>query len=816
MQPLAAAFIPVGIRVLLDLNSSFQLTATIPNLTAAAPILGGALEVLGQTPGETLPFLYFPPSCAQQGSLQSHFAADDWAGDVTSNGPSSNPGSPGASTGCALAFSPALSVAPGTTEADSATGIGLHIALPEDSFGPQWSTPAQALTVRLPAGVSLNPAVADGITACTSTEFGLGNTAPSNCPPSSAVGVLSATSPVLPGVLSGGVYIAQDGTAATTPANPFHVFVEAVGPGLDVKFEGSLVPDPSTGQLTATLTGLPPVPLGTVDLQFDGGAGAVLANPLRCGPATTAVTFTPWSFPATPAATASAAYTVDADGHGGACPSAWPTDPAFVAGPSNPRAGAFTALTLTATRGDRQAPLSSLSLTTPPGFTALVGTVPLCTESDAQAGTCPSSSRIGTATVGAGVGVDSGAGAPASHQLFLSGTVYLTGPTDGDPFGVEIVVNPVVGPFNLSTPFGTPVIVRAGTAIDPKTAQITIGAQFPTILDGVLLHVQTVSITLDRPNFALNATSCTPETLSGEINGSPVSTPYQVGGCSALGFNPRIAVTASGHPTHLNGASLDLKVTIPSGGANLQSVSFTLPTALTARFTTVQQACIDTTFNANPSSCPAGSMIGTATAYTPLLPGALHGTVYVVSHGNASFPTLNVVLDADGVTIGVAGQVKFTASGQTSATVPSIPDVPIQSLELELPEGPHSVLTSPTTNLCADHLTIPTTLVAHNGLTIDKRLPVALIGCAAATALNAYAAALHGHAVFVRLALPSAGRVTLTGRYLHNLSRMLAAGGHRLRVALTTQGRRALTRGAIVTVKIAYAGQSVSVRLRRQ
>jgi len=332
VQPLAPQ-IPKGIRVFLDLNSSFELTATIPNLTSAAPVLGGALTVFGSTPGGGAPFLYFPPSCSQESSLSSSFTADDW--DDPGAYVTATASSPGPSTDCALALSPTLTVTPTTTQADSAAGYDVHLALAENTTGPQWNTPAQTLKVTLPLGVSLNPAVAGSLAACTSAEFGVGLSTPSNCPPASAVGTITATSPVIPGTLSGGVYIAQDGTAATTPANPFHVFVEAQGSGLDVKFEGSLVPDPTTGQLVATLSGLPAVPIGTVDLQFDSGALAALANPLTCGPATTAVAITPWSYPATPVTTPTSTFTVDADGHGGACPATWPSQPTVVVGPTS-------------------------------------------------------------------------------------------------------------------------------------------------------------------------------------------------------------------------------------------------------------------------------------------------------------------------------------------------------------------------------------------------------------------------------------------------------------------------------------------------
>ena len=125
------------------------------------------------------------------------------------------------------------------------------------------------------------------------------------------------------------------------------------------------------------------------------------------------------------------AFTVDANGSGGACPASWPATPSLDAGTTSAVAGAFTAFTLTATRPDRSAPLTSLSVTTPPGMSGAISSVPLCPEPQAGAGDCPASSLVGTTAVGVGVGDDSGAGAPSSDQYFLHGNVYLTGAVPG-------------------------------------------------------------------------------------------------------------------------------------------------------------------------------------------------------------------------------------------------------------------------------------------------------------------------------------------------------------------------------------------------
>ena len=97
-----------------------------------------------------------------------------------------------------------------------------------------------------------------------------------------------------------------------------------------------------------------------------------------------------------------------------------------------------------------------MSVTLPPGLLGKVAGVPLCGEAQANAGTCGSGSLIGETVVSVGVGND--------PYTVTGGKVYLTGPYEGAPFGLSIVVPAVAGPFNLGT-----VVVRAAIYIDGAT-----------------------------------------------------------------------------------------------------------------------------------------------------------------------------------------------------------------------------------------------------------------------------------------------------------------------------------------------------------
>ena len=72
--------------------------------------------------------------------------------------------------------------------------------------------------------------------------------------------------------------------------------------------------------------------------------------------------------------------------------------------------------------------------------------------------------------------------------------------------------------------------------------------------------------------------------------------------------------------------------------ANIAKVKVSLPVKLPARLSTLQKACPEQTFAANPASCPVTARVGEATTSTPVLPNPLSGPAYFVSHGEASTP----------------------------------------------------------------------------------------------------------------------------------------------------------------------------------
>ena len=288
------------------------------------------------------------------------------------------------------------------------------------------------------------------------------------------------------------------------------------------------------------------------------------------------------------------------------------------------------------------------------------------------------------------------------------------------------------GPFNLGT-----VISRARIDIDPTTAAATITSNaLPQIIDGVPLRVQTINFVLNRQQFAFNPTNCEAKQLTATISAAQgavahVSSPFAVGGCKNLPFDPGFTVATRSPGSKKKGTSFAVKISSEQGQANIHSVAVKLPKQLPSRLTTIQQACPEATFAANPATCPAGSLVGYVKGTTPVLPVPVVGPVYLVSHGGAAFPDIEMVLQGEGVRVDLVGSIDI-AHGVTSSTFAGVPDVPITKFEVNFPEGPHSALTT-NGSLCPKRgLVMPVTIVGQNGRRLVRSVKVAVSGkCAA-------------------------------------------------------------------------------------
>ncbi|HEY5045043.1 MAG TPA: hypothetical protein VII53_04230 [Solirubrobacteraceae bacterium] len=688
------------------------------------------------------PFLVMPTSCT--GPLRTSMEADLWSQPGQFTAPKeyvfqNSEGEPLAQNGCnRLNFEPSISVSPDGTQGSSPTGLSVGVHVPQDaSLNPVGlaESAVKEVTVALPAGIAVNPAAGDGLLACGLGEIALESAAEQTCPEASKIATVEIRTPLLPNPLVGALYLAaQD-------ANPFGsliaVYIVARDPvsGVLLKLAGEVKPDAVTGQLVATFK-VPPVPFEDGVFHFFGGSRAPLGTPALCGSYTTTASISPWSGNAP--VDSSSEFLITSGPNHSPCSNPLPFSPSLTTGSLNLQAGAFTPFTTTMSRADGQQNLQGIQLHMPPGLSGLLTGVKLCGEAEANAGTCGPESLIGETTVSVGLG-----GNPFSVK---GGRVYITGPHDGAPFGLSIVNPAKAGPYDLEkNTLCDCVVVRAKIEVDPHTAALTITTdntgpyKIPTILQGIPLEIQHVNVIISREHFTFNPTNCNKMAITGSLQStegasSALSVPFQVTNCATLKFAPKFAVSTAGKTSRAKGASLSVKLTYPQAPfgsqANISRVKVDLPKQLPSRLTTLQKACTAAQFDANPAGCPPASFIGHARAVTPLIPVPLEGPAIFVSHGGEAFPSLIIVLQGYGVTLDLVGSTFISHAGITSSTFKTVPDAPVGSFELNLPEGKFSALAA-NGNLCksSSKLKMPTEFVAQNGAKINESTKIAVTGC---------------------------------------------------------------------------------------
>lgn len=659
------------------------------------PCSGGFVSGGGLSAGTGLvPFLTMPTAC--DGPLTTSVRVDSWQHpgqfvDASSSAP--------AVDGCDhLTFDPSVSVQPQTTAADSPTGLDVDVHVPQLADGSTALAPStlKKAVIALPAGLSLNPASADGLAGCAPAQIGIDDAAEPSCPDASKVGTVEIDSPIQADPLVGSIYLAQPGSNPF--GTPLAIYVVAESDGVLLKLAGRIDADPTTGQLTTTFDDNPQLPFTDFRLHFFSGPRAAFATPESCGTFPVTSALSPWSGAA--AVTPGDAFAISAG-----CVSGF--SPSFIAGVSNPQAGASSPFALSFSRSDTDQELSGISVSLPPGLIAHPAGVPLCSDADANAGTCPSGSQVGTAEIGAGAG---------TAPFFLSGKVFLTGPYKGGPYGLAVVSHAVAGPLDLGT-----VVVRQALKIDPNDAHVTaVSDALPTILGGIPLRLRRVDLTLDRPGFMRNPTSCDPSAVTGTISSTgglsaPVSSRFQVGGCAGLAFSPALTLKISGRRQSTRGKhpALTATLTQPAGQANVSSAKVTLPSSLSINPANLSGIC--SAADAAALKCPANTIVGSASLLTPLLPHALSGPVYLAQAGK--LPGLLVVLTgADGVSLTLHAATTFPRGGGLVTTFTGIPDAPVSSFTLTLNGGSHGILTvGRGANLCRGTLSAAAGLVGQNG-----------------------------------------------------------------------------------------------------
>ncbi len=594
-------------------------------------------------------------------------------------------------TGCEqLTFNPSLTAKPTTTQTDSPAGVDVDLRVPQELSA---TTPSpseiKSVTTTFPEGVSINPNAADGKMSCADADTAIGTRGPASCPEFSKVGTLTLDSSALPTPIPGAIYLGEP-----KPGERFRLVIAADGFGTHFKLTGVVSPDPQTGRLMVSFPSLPQSPLTEFNMHFFGSERGLLATPTHCGTYKVESEFVPWDN-VLPPQHSLGTFEVTSGPGGSPCPAAaLPFEPSIRAGSADTTAAKYSPFSFELTRDDGQQDLSAIGVQPPPGLLARLRGTPYCPDptlttlaasgqsglAELAAPSCPAASRIGTTTTSVGAG---------THPLFLGGSVYLAGPYRGAPLSLAVVVPAVSGPYDLGN-----VVVRSAIDVDPATARVTTTSDpLPLVLDGVPLRIRSVLVSLNRPQFTLNPTDCdqfaTESTITGTEGGvAHPSAPFQAANCASLGFAPRLSMKLTGGVKRRGHPAIHAVLTTGAEEANAKSVSVALPKGELLDNNHIKTICTRVDFAR--SACPAGSLIGTAEAVTPLLGQPLKGNVYLRSSSN-DLPDLVVDLRGQ-FDIELAGRIDTVKGGALRTTFEGLPDAPVTRFVLDLAGGSRGLL----------------------------------------------------------------------------------------------------------------------------
>ncbi len=666
---------------------------------------GGFGEWGTSTSAQPVPFLTSSTACSGV-SLTTTLSANSWqAPTVFSTGSFSTDldDNPIVLEGCErLNFSPSLEVRTTSQAASTPSGLAVDIRVPQTNRPRSLGTAhVKDVTMTLPLGMSVSPASAAGLEGCTPAQIGLATEAKASCPPSSKLGTVAITTPLLEQPMQGNIMLAQP------YQNPFGsllaLYIVAEGSGVTVKVPGKVEADPKTGQLTITFANNPQLPFSELSVRMSGGPNASLVTPPTCGQHSVVTQVTSWSGKS---ATLTAPLSVDT---GCQRPG---FAPEFFAGVDNPAAGADSSFGLGLARGDGSPQIRTLEkIQLPKGLLARVGSVPLCGEAEANLGTCPAGSRIGDVQVSAGAGTQP-LWVPQIGRTPTS--VSLTGPYRGAPYGLSIAVPAQAGPFDLGR-----VVVRSALHVDERTTQLTTGVDearvyggsgnlveaipgaMPTILEGIPLDLREIRVNVDRPNFVVNPTNCVAQTIALDAfsvagERASLSSRFQVGDCASLAFKPKLQMRFFGKTSRSSHPRLKATLTAAPGEANIGKATVLMPKTELLENAHIRTICTRDQWAAD--SCPKGAIYGYAKAWTPLLGQPLEGPVYLRANGGArQLPDL--VADLKGqIDVELVGYID-AVNARLRARFLEVPDAPVSKFVLDMQGGKKSLLVH-NTNVC--------------------------------------------------------------------------------------------------------------------
>jgi hypothetical protein len=335
--------------------------------------------------------------------------------------------------------------------------------------------------------------------------------------------------------------------------------------------------------------------------------------------------------------------------------------------------------------------VKDLTVGLPPGVIGDPNATPLCTVAQLNSDTCPANTKVGSVTANATVTV-----VLLPVTIDVSGDLYNLTPQSGEPARFGIVLRPVDLPDPLPDVLPK-VILQSGVQLRPDFGLNTVINNIPNSTSGLPTTINSQDITLfgtapgtGKP-FMRNPTSCKEHTTNFKAvpySGSTANgaANFTTTGCGNLDFSPAFTAEIGGPGQTTNGVPTTASTSIlqDTDEAGLLNAVVKVPGDLNPNATIFfGAACDQASFAAG--TCPSSTVVGLATAASPLLSQPLFGNVELVKSDTSAFPNLGLDLK---------GQLHLLLQGTTdisngnTVTFNGLPDIPISRFQLTFTNPP--------------------------------------------------------------------------------------------------------------------------------
>ena len=305
---------------------------------------------------------------------------------------------------------------------------------------------------------------------------------------------------------------------------------------------------------------------------------------------------------------------------------------------------------------------------------------------------------------------------------------------------------------------GQHIRLQSGITVRKETdagldSSLVLSKTAPSSLGDLPVRIDSMSLTLNASAgghpFMSNPTSChaavtTVDVTSYESPGvNHATTSFTPTGCDKEPFHPALSARIIGSHAFRGRPGVSVVTTQPEGEAANKSVTVTLPPQIENSISLAKGLAVCTPEQDAAHTCPAASVIGRATAVTPVLPVPLTGDVHLAFPKGAGLPVLSITLAPLGVT--VHGGTGFDTAGRIVTTFNGLPDTPLTRFQLDFTAGSRGILANKFDLCTVGAMPVLGSFVGHNGRNTTAATNLVVPGCGAVTAPRPKATARFSH-----------------------------------------------------------------------